>query len=95
MDEQDTPEIDEKNIILGQAPVSAPASEPEIKETNKGKKQSDFPGQEIEQPSIKETSAEKTEEIEKVRPVIIEWKKPFFLMFGLGVAAIILMLVLK
>jgi hypothetical protein len=59
------------------------------------KKSSDFPGEELEQPSIRETTAEKTQEVEKVKPVIIEWKKPFFLMFGLGVAVIILMLILK
>jgi len=79
--------------------VSAPAPElstaPQQAEKAQEKKPSDFPGQEIEHPSIKETSVEKTEEAEKVKPVIIEWKKPFFLMFGLGVAAIVLMLILK
>ncbi|MBW6441519.1 hypothetical protein K0B04_01240 [Patescibacteria group bacterium] len=62
-------------------------------ETNE--KKSEFPGQELEHPSIKEASAEVTKEADNFKPVIIEWKKPFFLMFGLGVAAIVLMLILK
>ena len=57
---------------------------------DKKEKDSEFPGQEIEHPTIKEASKEDVEEIKKVKPVIIEWKKPFFVMFFLGVAAVAL-----
>ncbi|HPD74059.1 MAG TPA: hypothetical protein PLX95_02110, partial [bacterium] len=50
---------------------------------DKKEKDSEFPGQEIEHPTIKEASKEDLEEIKKVKPVIIEWKKPFFVMFFL------------
>ena len=67
--------------------------EQKIEETNE--KKSEFLGQELEHPSIKETANGETLEADKIKPVIIEWKKPFFLMFGLGVAAIVLMLILR
>jgi len=59
-------------------------SEP-VKEKN-----TEFPGQEIEHPTIKEASKEDIEEIKKVKPVTVEWKKPFFITFFLGVAAVAL-----
>ncbi len=58
-------------------------------------KDSEFPGQEIEHPTIKEATKEDVEEIKKVKPVIIEWKKPFFITFFLGVAAVALTYFLK
>ena len=62
---------------------------------DKKEKDTEFPGQEIEHPTIKEASKEDVEEIKKVKPVIIEWKKPFFITFFLGVAAIALTYFLK
>jgi len=62
---------------------------------DKKEKDSEFPGQEIEHPTIKEASKEDLEEIKKVKPVIIEWKKPFFITFFLGVAAVALTYFLK
>ncbi len=59
------------------------------------KKDSDFVGQAIEHPSIKEASKQDTLDADKSKPVIIEWKKPFFIMFGVGVAGIVLMYLLK
>jgi hypothetical protein len=91
--EQNSGEQESEPQSTGAQETSAPEK---VTEGNPDtQKKSDFPGEEIEHPSIKETTVEKTEEIENVKPVIIEWKKPFFIMFGLGVAAIILMLVLK
>ena len=87
--------VSEETVQENSNPVS-PVVEPiETEEKKEVEKKSDFLGEEIEQPSIKETTVEKTEEVENVKPVIIEWKKPFFLMFGLGIAGIILMLILK
>lgn len=93
--QSNTPAESEDPIQENPNPAS-PVVEPTVTDEKKevGKK-SEFPGEEIEHPSIKETTAEKMEEVENVKPVIIEWKKPFFIMFGLGVAAIILMLILK
>lgn len=54
------------------------------------KKDSEFPGQEIEHPTIKEASKEDLDEIKKIKPVIVEWKKPFFITFALAVAAVFL-----
>ena len=59
------------------------------------KKDSDFVGQAIEHPSIKEASKQETLDADKSKPVIIEWKKPFFIMFGVGVLGIVLMYLLK
>jgi len=61
----------------------------------KKKEDSEFLGQELEHPSIKEASKEEIEEVEKNKPVIIEWKKPFFITFALGVVAVALMYFLK
>lgn len=95
MEEKDKEKlIESENLTKVSTDMDAIETPVDVKTIDEPKK-SDFPGQEMEHPSIKETSAEKTEEVEKVKPVIIEWKKPFFLMFGLGVAAIILMLILK
>jgi len=59
------------------------------------KKDSDFIGQAIEHPSIKEASKQDTIDADKSKPVIIEWKKPFFIMFGLAVLGIALMYFLR
>jgi hypothetical protein len=59
------------------------------------KKDSDFIGQAIEHPSIKEATKQETSDADKSKPVIIEWKKPFFIMFGIGVLGVVLMYVLK
>ena len=64
-------------------------------EENIDKKDSEFPGQEIEHPTIKEASKEDLDEIKKIKPVIIEWKKPFFITFALGVAAVVLTYILR
>lgn len=104
MDEQKTNEEiqDNEQSLEEQVSEPQPSNDQESSEPGKpvegkleAQKSSDFPGEEVEQPSIKETTAEETEEVENVKPVIIEWKKPFFIMFGLGVAAIILMLILR
>ena len=59
------------------------------------KKQEDnFVGTAIEHPVIHEVSNDVAEEKES-DPVIIEWKKPFFITFALGVAAVALMYILK
>lgn len=60
-------------------------------ELPKEEKKSEFPGQEIEQPSIRETSSKESTKDDKSIPVIIEWKKPFIIMFALGVVAMALM----
>ena len=62
---------------------------------DKKEKDTEFIGQEIEHPTIKEASKEDVEEIKKVKPVIVEWKKPFFVTFFLGVAAVALVYFLK
>lgn len=59
------------------------------------KKDSDFVGKAIEHPSIKEATKQETSGADKSKPVIIEWKRPFFIMFGIGVAGVVLMYILK
>lgn len=85
----------DQQVVQGSGDSSLSEPEQTTEKVEEKKKDSEFPGQEIEQPSLKETTPEKTEEVENVKPIIIEWKKPFFLMFGIGVAGIVLMLILK
>jgi hypothetical protein len=59
------------------------------------KKQEDnFVGTAIDHPVIHEVSEDVVKE-EDPDPVIIEWKKPFFITFALGVLAVFLMYILK
>lgn len=66
-----------------------------IKNMQEEKKQEDnFVGTAIDHPVIHEVPNDIVKE-EKSDPVIIEWKKPFFITFALGVAAVALMYILK
>lgn len=84
----------EKEDIIQEEPVTKAIDKIQESQDEK-EKDTEFPGQEIEHPTIKEASKEDVEEIKKVKPVIIEWKKPFFITFFLGVAAIALTYFLK
>jgi hypothetical protein len=79
--------------IIPEAPASE-ITEKIQKIQDSKEKDSEFPGQEIEHPSIREASKEDLDEIKKVKPVIVEWKKPFFITFALAVAAVVLTYIL-
>jgi ABC-type dipeptide/oligopeptide/nickel transport system permease component len=83
----------EEEDVIQEKPISEVNNNIQDSQDSK-ERDSEFPGQEIEHPTLKEASKEDLDEIKKVKPVIVEWKKPFFVTFALAVAAVVLTYIL-
>ena len=80
MEDENVIQKEPETEAVGETQNSEPAKE----------KDTEFFGQEIEHQTVKEVSKEDVDEIKKISPITIEWKKPFFITFFLAVAAVAL-----